>query len=132
MRFVDSSDPANVAAAIDDNTRLVYTESIGNPKNNVDDFQAIAEVAHAHGLPFIVDNTVSPLIFRPFDHGADIVVYSLTKFVGGHGTSIGGAVVDSGRFDWTNGRFRSSPNPTRRITASCLRTPSESTTPASA
>jgi O-acetylhomoserine (thiol)-lyase len=105
VRFVDSSDPRNVADAIDGNTRLVYTESIGNPRNNVDDFEAIADVAHSNGLPFVVDNTVSPIIFRPFDHGADIVVYSLTKFVGGHGTSIGGAVVDSGRFDWTSGRF---------------------------
>ncbi|AXA34949.1 MAG: homocysteine synthase [Candidatus Hydrogenedentota bacterium] len=105
VRFVDSSDPKNVAAAIDDNTRLVYMESIGNPKNNVDDFEAIAAVAHDHGIPFVVDNTVSPYIFRPMDWGADIVVYSLTKFVGGHGTSIGGAIVDSGRFNWANGRF---------------------------
>lgn len=105
VRFVDSSDPNNVAAAIDDNTRLVYMESIGNPKNNVDDFEAIAAVAHDHGIPFVVDNTVSPYIFRPMDWGADIVVYSLTKFVGGHGTSIGGAIVDSGRFNWANGRF---------------------------
>ncbi|MCX7625180.1 MAG: O-acetylhomoserine aminocarboxypropyltransferase/cysteine synthase [Candidatus Sumerlaeaceae bacterium] len=105
VRFVDSSDPANVAAAIDENTRLVYMESIGNPKNNVDDFEAIAEIAHGAGIPFVVDNTVSPFIFRPFDHGADIIVYSLTKFLGGHGTSIGGAIVDSGRFDWSNGKF---------------------------
>jgi O-acetylhomoserine (thiol)-lyase len=104
-RFVDSSDPRNVEAAIDGQTRLVFIESIGNPRNNVDDVEAIAGVAHAHGVPLVVDNTVSPLVFRPFDHGADIVVYSLTKFVGGHGTSIGGAVVDSGRFDWTGGRF---------------------------
>jgi O-acetylhomoserine (thiol)-lyase len=112
-RFVDSSDPANVAAAIDANTRLVYMESIGNPKNNVDDFEAIAKVAHDAGIPFIVDNTVSPYIFRPFDHGADIVVYSLTKFLGGHGTSIGGAIVDSGRFNWANGKFPefSEPDP---------------------
>jgi O-acetylhomoserine (thiol)-lyase len=105
VRFVNTSDPAEVEAAIDANTRLVYTESIGNPKNNVDDFDAIAGVAHRHGLPFVVDNTVSPFIFRPFDHGADVIVYSLTKFIGGHGTSIGGAIVDSGRFDWSNGRF---------------------------
>jgi O-acetylhomoserine (thiol)-lyase len=104
-RFVDTSKVEEVEAAIDGNTRLVYTESIGNPKNNVDDFQAIADVAHRHSVPFIVDNTVSPFIFRPFDHGADIIVYSLTKFIGGHGTSIGGAIVDSGRFDWANGRF---------------------------
>ncbi len=104
-RFVDTSDPRNVEAAIDARTRLVYTESIGNPRNNVDDFAALAGVAHAAGVPFVVDNTVSPFIFRPFDHGADLAVYSLTKFVGGHGTSIGGAIVDSGRFDWANGRF---------------------------
>ena len=104
-RFVNSSQVEEVEAAIDGSTRLVYTESIGNPKNNVDDFEALADVAHRHGVPFIVDNTVSPFIFRPFDHGADVIVYSLTKFIGGHGTSIGGALVDSGRFNWANGRF---------------------------
>jgi len=104
-RFVDSSDPGSVAGAIDAGTRLVYTESIGNPRNSVDDFAALAEIAHAAGVPFVVDNTVSPQIFRPFEHGADLIVYSLTKFIGGHGTSIGGAIVDSGRFDWANGRF---------------------------
>jgi O-acetylhomoserine (thiol)-lyase len=105
VRFVDSSNPANVAAAIDSKTRLVYMESVGNPKNNVDDFEAIADVAHKKGLPFIIDNTVAPFVFRPFDHGADIIVYSLTKYIGGHGTSIGGAIVDSGRFNWNNGKF---------------------------
>ncbi|PLX80317.1 MAG: O-acetylhomoserine aminocarboxypropyltransferase [Desulfuromonas sp.] len=106
VKFVDSSDPGNIARAIDENTRAVYSESIGNPKNNVDDFEAIAKVAHDNNLPFIVDNTVTtPLLFRPFEHGADIAVYSLTKFIGGHGTSIGGAVVDSGKFDWSSGRF---------------------------
>jgi len=106
VRFVDSSDPANIEAAIDDKTRLVYTESIGNPKNNVDDYPAIAAVAHKHGIPFIVDNTVSPPpILNHFDLGADIVVYSLTKFIGGHGTSLGGAIVDSGKFNWNNGKF---------------------------
>lgn len=106
VRFVDSSDPAQVERAIDENTRLVYLESIGNPKNNVDDFPAIARVARKHGIPFIVDNTVSPPpLFNPFDLGADIVVYSLTKFIGGHGTSIGGAIVDSGNFNWNNGKF---------------------------
>jgi O-acetylhomoserine (thiol)-lyase len=105
-RFVDSSKPANVEAAIDKNTRLVYMESIGNPKNNVDDFPAIAKIAHKHGIPFVVDNTVSPPpLFRPFDFGADIIVYSLTKFIGGHGTSIGGALVESGKFNWANGKF---------------------------
>ncbi len=106
VKFVDSTDPANVAAAIDDKTKAVFSESIGNPKNNVDDFEAIAKAAHDAGVPFIVDNTVTtPALFRPIEHGADIVCYSLTKFIGGHGTSIGGAVVDGGRFDWSSGRF---------------------------
>ncbi|BEH10826.1 MULTISPECIES: O-acetylhomoserine aminocarboxypropyltransferase/cysteine synthase family protein [Geobacter] len=106
VRFVDTADPENVRRAIDENTRLIYTESVGNPKNNVDDFESIARIAHEAGIPFVVDNTVTtPYLFKPFDHGADIAVYSLTKFIGGHGTSIGGAVVDSGRFPWNNGRF---------------------------
>lgn len=106
VRFVDSSDPANIEAAIDENTRLVYTESIGNPKNNVDDYPAIAAIAHKHGIPYIIDNTVSaPPILNPFDLGADVIVYSLTKIIGGHGTSMGGAIIDSGKFDWTNGKF---------------------------
>jgi O-acetylhomoserine (thiol)-lyase len=106
-RFVDSSDAANFERAIDENTRLLYTESIGNPKGNVDDFEAIAGVAHKYKLPLIVDNTVTPPpLFNPFEHGADIAVYSLTKMIGGHGTSIGGAVVDRGTFDWkTAGRY---------------------------
>jgi len=106
VRFVDSSDPANFEKAIDENTRLLYTESIGNPKNNVDDYPAIAEIAHKHGIPLVMDNTVSPPpLLRPFDHGVDVIVYSLTKFIGGHGTSIGGAIVDSGKFNWANGKF---------------------------
>jgi len=106
VRFVDSRDPANFEAAIDENTRLVYTESIGNPKNNVDDYPAIADIAHKHGIPLIVDNTVAPPpLLNPFEHGADVAVYSLTKIIGGHGNSIGGAIVDSGRFDWSNGKF---------------------------
>lgn len=106
VKFVDTSDPENIRKAIDGNTRLVYSESVGNPKNNVDDFEAIGAVAHEAGLPFIVDNTVTtPYLFKPLEHGADIVVYSLTKFIGGHGTSIGGAVVDGGKFPWNNGRF---------------------------
>lgn len=100
-RFVDSRDPANFEQAIDENTRLLYTESIGNPKGNVDDIEAVAEVAHRHRVPFVVDNTVTPPpLFNPFDHGVDVAVYSLTKMIGGHGTSIGGAVVDKGDFDW--------------------------------
>jgi O-acetylhomoserine (thiol)-lyase len=106
VRFVDFADPGAVGACIDDRTRLIYTESIGNPGNNVDDFAGLAAVAHGAGLPLVVDNTVTtPYLFRPLEHGADIVVYSLTKFLGGHGTSIGGAVVDGGRFPWNNGRF---------------------------
>jgi O-acetylhomoserine (thiol)-lyase len=106
VKFIDSSNPANVAKAIDARTKAVFTESIGNPKNNVDDFETIARIAHDNGLPFIVDNTVAtPCLFKPFEHGADIACYSLTKFIGGHGTSIGGAVVDSGKFDWSSGRF---------------------------
>jgi len=106
VRFVDSSDPENIRKAIDENTRLVYSEAIGNPKNNVDDFEAIAKVAHDAGIPYVVDNTVAtPYVFQPLKHGADIVVYSLTKFIGGHGTSIGGAVVDGGTFPWNNGKF---------------------------
>jgi O-acetylhomoserine (thiol)-lyase len=106
VKFVDTSDPENVRRAIDDNTRLVYTESVGNPKNNVDDFEAIGIITRAAGIPFIVDNTVTtPYLFKPLEHGADIVVYSLTKFMGGHGTSIGGAVVDGGAFPWNNGKF---------------------------
>lgn len=106
VKFVDTADPENIRSAIDANTRLVYTESVGNPKNNVDDFEAIARVAHEAGIPFVVDNTVTtPYLFRPLEHGADIVVYSLTKFICSHGTSIGGAVVDGGTFPWNNGRF---------------------------
>ncbi|MCP4643165.1 MAG: O-acetylhomoserine aminocarboxypropyltransferase/cysteine synthase, partial [bacterium] len=113
-RFVDASDPANFAAAIDENTRFLYCETIGNPANDVADFEAIAKVAHDNGIPFMVDNTVaSPLLFRPIEHGADIVVYSATKVIGGHGTSIGGVIVDGGTFDWDNGKFPelTEPNP---------------------
>lgn len=105
-RFVDAANPENFAAAIDDKTRFLYIETIGNPANDVADFEAVAKIAHDHGIPLIVDNTVaSPLLFRPFDHGADIVVYSATKVLGGHGNSIGGVIVDSGKFDWNNGKF---------------------------
>jgi O-acetylhomoserine (thiol)-lyase len=114
VKFVDTSNPENVRQAIDENTRLVYTESVGNPKNNVDDFEAIGAITREAGIPFIVDNTVTtPYLFKPLEHGADIVVYSLTKFIGGHGTSIGGAVVDGGSFPWNNGKFPefSEPDP---------------------
>ncbi len=106
VRFVDTSRPEEVKAAIDENTRMVYTESVGNPKNNVDDFSALAEITHRNSIPFVVDNTVTPPpVFQPIEHGADVVVYSLTKFIGGHGTTMGGAIVDSGRFNWANGKF---------------------------
>ncbi|HZV80986.1 MAG TPA: O-acetylhomoserine aminocarboxypropyltransferase/cysteine synthase [Geobacteraceae bacterium] len=106
VKFVDTADADAVRGAIDENTRLVYMESVGNPKNNVDDFEAIAKVAHDAGIPFVVDNTVTTsYLFKPLQHGADIVVYSLTKFISGHGTSIGGAVVDGGTFPWNNGKF---------------------------
>lgn len=102
VTFVDATNPQNIANAIRPNTRAVYIESLANPKNDVLDYHAISNVAHAAGLPLVCDNTVlTPLLFRPFDHGIDIAVYSATKFIGGHGTSIGGAIVDSGRFDWT-------------------------------
>jgi O-acetylhomoserine (thiol)-lyase len=101
VRFVDADDPGAVAAAVDDRTRLVFGETIGNPRLNVLDVPAWAEAAHAHGLPLIVDNTVAtPIGARVLDLGADVAVHSLTKFIGGHGTSIGGALVDAGRFDW--------------------------------
>jgi len=101
VNLVDSGDPANLEKAITPKTKAIYAESIGNPKLNVTDVEAVAAIARAHQLPFILDNTVSPYILRPFDHGADIIVYSATKFIGGHGTSMGGVIVDSGRFDWT-------------------------------
>lgn len=104
VRFVDTARPEAVEEAVDANTRLVFTESIGNPRGNVDDIAALAQAAHRRGLPFVVDNTVSPPpIFDPFEHGADIAVYSLTKIIGGHGNSIGGAVVEKGGFDWAAG-----------------------------
>lgn len=107
VRFVDPSDPENFRSAIDDHTRALYLESIGNPKLDVPDFRAIADLAHAHGLPVIIDNTVpSPYLLRPIEHGADIVIHSGTKFLGGHGTSIAGLLVDGGQFDWAaSGRF---------------------------
>ncbi|HEW79176.1 MAG TPA: bifunctional O-acetylhomoserine aminocarboxypropyltransferase/cysteine synthase, partial [Phycisphaerales bacterium] len=92
--------------AIKDNTRLIYIESIGNPKNDILQYEKIAQIARDNGMPVMCDNTVtSPILFRPIEYGIDIVVHSCTKFIGGHGTSIGGAIVDSGKFDWTNGRY---------------------------
>jgi len=105
-RFADAADPDSFARLIDENTRFLYVETIGNPANDIADFEAIAKVAHDHGIPFMVDNTVaSPLLFRPIEYGADIVVHSATKIIGGHGTSIGGVIVDGGTFNWANGKF---------------------------
>jgi O-acetylhomoserine (thiol)-lyase len=108
VHLVNGSDPAAIEAAIDETTRAVYLETIGNPRLDVPDFRAVADVAHAAGVPLIVDNTfATPILFRPIEHGADIVVHSATKWIGGHGTSIGGVVVDGGTFDWSaSPRFR--------------------------
>ena len=103
--FVNSTDPEAFSAAITDKTRAVYAESIGNPKLDVPDFEAIAAIAHDAGLPFVVDNTTAVGLVRPIEHGADIVVHSATKYIGGHGNSIGGTIVDSGNFAWNNGKF---------------------------
>jgi len=105
-KFVDSDDAENFARAITSNTKCLYAETVGNPLNNVVDFEAVAQIAKAHGLPFIVDNTfATPYLCRPFEHGADIVVHSATKYICGHGTSIGGVLVESGKFPWDNGNF---------------------------
>nr|WP_320116618.1 O-acetylhomoserine aminocarboxypropyltransferase/cysteine synthase family protein [uncultured Desulfuromonas sp.] len=103
--FVDPADPHNFAKAITDKTKAVYTEAIGNPQLDVADIEALATIAHDHGLPLIVDSTfATPYLLRPIEHGADIVIHSLTKWLGGHGAGIGGIVVDAGRFDWTTGK----------------------------
>ena len=105
VNFVKSNDLAALEKAITPKTKAVYAESVGNPKLDVADLEGIAKIAHKHGIPFVLDNTVTPYLLKPFDHGVDIIVYSATKFIGGHGTSLGGVIVDSGKFDWTNGKF---------------------------
>lgn len=105
VKFVKSNDLDAFQKAITPKTKAVYAESIGNPKLDVADLEGISKVAHKNGIPFVLDNTVSPYLLRPFDHGVDIIVYSATKFIGGHGTSLGGVIVDSGKFDWTSGKF---------------------------
>jgi O-acetylhomoserine (thiol)-lyase len=105
VRFVKSDDLAAFEKAITSKTKAIYAESIGNPKLNIADISALSEIAHRNGIPLVIDNTVAPYLLRPIDFGADIVVYSATKFIGGHGTSLGGMIVDSGKFDWTNGKF---------------------------
>ena len=103
VRFFDPDHPERIDELVDDNTRCVYMESIGNPKNDVPDFRAIAEAAHRHGLPVLCDNTVTtPVLLRPIEHGIDVVIYSTTKYIGGHGVHIGGAIVDSGNFPWAD------------------------------
>ncbi len=113
--FVDPSDPQNFESAIQENTKLLYAETLGNPNSDVIDLKAIADIAHRHGIPLIVDNTfATPYLLRPIEYGADVVVHSATKFIGGHGTVMGGVVVDSGKFDWAaNDKFPglSKPNP---------------------
>ena len=105
VTFVDSRDPEAFRKAIGPKTRAVYVETIGNPKLDVPDFAAIAKIAHEAGLPLVVDNTVGVGLVRPFEHGADIIASSATKYIGGHGTSVGGVIVDSGKFQWNNGKF---------------------------
>jgi O-acetylhomoserine (thiol)-lyase len=107
VRFAETDQPAAIEKLIDENTRAVFCESIGNPAGNICDIEALAGVAHRHGVPLIVDNTVAtPILLRPIDYGADIVVHSLTKFMGGHGTTLGGIIVDSGKFPWRQHRRR--------------------------
>ena len=112
VRFVDSRDPENFRPAINERTKAVYAETVGNPRLDTLDIGAVADIAHENGVPLIVDNTLpTPYLLQPLKHGADIVVHSATKFIGGHGTAIGGIIVDSGKFDWTNGRFPSFVEP---------------------
>lgn len=115
VTFVDPSDPENFAKEIKENTKLLYAETMGNPNSDVIDIEKIAEIAHSHGLPLIVDNTfATPFLLRPIEHGADIVVHSATKFIGGHGTVLGGVIIDGGKFDWAaDNKFPglSEPNP---------------------
>jgi O-acetylhomoserine (thiol)-lyase len=107
VRFADPRQPDTFAALIDERTKAIFCESVGNPLGNVTDFARLADIAHAHGIPLIVDNTVpSPYLCRPIEHGADIVVHSLTKYLGGHGNSVGGAIVDSGKFPWAEHKTR--------------------------
>jgi O-acetylhomoserine (thiol)-lyase len=106
VRFVDSRDPENFRPAINERTKAIFAETVGNPRLDTLDIQPVADIAHEHGIPLILDNTLpTPYLVQPFKHGCDIVVHSATKFIGGHGTAIGGVIVDSGTFDWTSGRF---------------------------
>lgn len=119
--FVDAHNLEAVESAIQENTRAIYLETLGNPNSDIPDIDAIAEIAHKHGLPLVIDNTFgTPYLIRPIEHGADIVVHSATKFIGGHGTTLGGIIVDSGKFDWkASGKYpgsrRSESELSRRI-----------------
>jgi len=112
--FVNPDDPDTFAAAVTEKTRCIFIETIGNPSNNLIDIEAVAGIAHNHSIPLMVDNTfASPYLCRPFDHGADIIVHSATKFIGGHGTSIGGVIIESGEFPWDNGKFPEMMEPSK-------------------
>ena len=114
VTFVEPDDPENFRKAITPKTKCVYGETISNPRGNVLDIAAVAKIAHENGLPLVIDNTfATPYVCRPIDYGADIVVHSLTKFMGGHGNSIGGIIVDAGKFDWGNGKFPQLSEPSR-------------------
>lgn len=111
VTFVDSQSPELFEEAIDDKTKAIYVESIGNPKLDIPDFEKIAEIAHSHGIPLIADNTIGIGSVRPFDHGADIISSSATKYIGGHGTTLGGIIIEKGDFDWLNGNFPTLSDP---------------------
>ena len=129
--FVDPDDPENFRRAITPQTRALYGETIGNPRINVLDIEAMADIAHEAGVPLIIDNTfATPYLCRPIDYGADIVVHSATKFIGGHGTSIGGVIVDAGKFPWDNGKFTGMTEPSPGIMA-CASTSNSTSTPTS-
>lgn len=114
VKFVEPDDPENFRKAITPKTKVLYGETISNPRGNVLDIEAVAKIAHEHGIPLVIDNTfATPYVCRPIDYGADIVVHSLTKFIGGHGNSIGGIIVDGGKFDWNNGKFPQLTEPSR-------------------
>ncbi|MDP8982569.1 MAG: O-acetylhomoserine aminocarboxypropyltransferase [Acidobacteriota bacterium] len=114
VKFVEPDNPENFRKAITPKTKLLYGETISNPRGNVLDIEAVAKIAHEHGIPLVIDNTfATPYVCRPIDYGADIVVHSLTKFMGGHGNSIGGMIVDAGKFDWNNGKFPQLTEPSR-------------------